>query len=655
MVSRVAALLVLSMSGLESGSRAATNSVPARQSYAVFCESSVNSIKPQGWMLHLLETQRDGLTGHMQVAGDPFDKDGWGAPAEKIMDQWAQYEQCGYWADGALRCGYLIGDEALKQKVKGWIEYQITHPDENGFIGPKNISFLWPEVVFFRAMMAEYAATKDDRILQALKKNYHAPQYETFSSGDGDFFKDRLILHIEIMCWLYAQTGDRFFLEKSEKAYREFNEAQGQYSLSAMKSDSVPHSHAVSYSENLKIPVILYMYTGRKEYLDAALNAVRKVYKYHGLIDGLPSGNELHDGHFSNEVHETCTASDMQWALGYLLQATGDPKWADLIEQICFNAGLGSVAKDFRSYQYYSGPNQVTADGLSSHWNDHEDWYMFSRDRASYKIDHRPSCCGGNMNRILPVFCSRMWMTKGADGIVAALYTPSAFHTVLHDGQHAVTVKEETHYPFDERIHFIVEPAEPTTFSLWLRIPTWCSNAEILINGVGSKIDCQSGTFVEVRRTFHKGDQVALRLPMEVKKMPLPENGIAFQRGPLVYSLPVEAETTVTDTRTADGITFCSSHKKPISQWNLAPLDEDGIQVVESCDYTHPWDPGHSPVKLIMQAVTVKNWGLYRDVYTPVLPGILDLGERKTIELVPLGSTELRLTIFPDLLKRYSR
>lgn len=626
-----------------------------QENYAVFKEAPITSINPQGWMRSMLKTQRDGLTGHIQVAGDPFDKDGWGPPGQKKMTEWAQYEQTGYWADGALRTGYLIGDESLKKKVKDWIYYQVEHPDKDGFIGPKDISFLWPEVVFFRAVMAEYQATKDVKILNALKKNYRSPKYDTFSSEEGDFFKDRLILHIEMLCWIYEQTGDRFFLDKSEKTYQQFNSEGGQYSMSAMNSDKVPRSHSVSYAENLKIPIILYMNTGKKEYLDAALNAVKKVYKYHGLVDGLPSGNELHDGNFSNEVHETCTASDMEWALGYLLQATGDGKWADLIEQICFNAGMGSVAKDFKSYQYYSGPNQVIADGLSSHWNDHEPWYMNSRDRASFKINHLPSCCGGNINRILPVFCSRMWMTKGKDGIVASLYTPSVFKTQLPGSKLAVEVKEETDYPFNGKINFRVEPAKTATFSIWLRIPAWCTNAVIRINGTVSDIKCPAGSFVEVKRKYTKGDQISLELPMQVKSIALPGNGIAFERGPIVYSLAIGAETTVKDTRVLDGVKFTSTYKKPNETWNVAPLDTAGIKVIETNDFSNPWDVNNTPVKLEMNAVTVSNWSLYRETYTPELPTIFDLGEKKKIILVPLGSTELRLTVFPDLEKRFDK
>lgn len=113
-----------------------------------------------------------------------------------------------------------------------------------------------------------------------------------------------------------------------------------------------------------------------------------------------------------NEVHETCCVSDAQWALGYFLQATGDVQWADLMEKICFNAAFSVVWKDFKSLQYYSSPNQVIAKNNSSFC-----MYVGGQDRMAYRIAHGPACCNGNMNRMIPLFCSRQWMKKEITGL----------------------------------------------------------------------------------------------------------------------------------------------------------------------------------------------------------------------------------------------
>ena len=135
------------------------------QSNAVFKETELSKIKPKGWLNTMLKTQQDGLTGNIEVTGKPFTYEGWGYAKDKKMDNWEPYEQTAYWADGALRCGYLIDDESLKLRVKKWINYQIDSAAVDGAIGPKDIKSLWPQVVFFRAMMAEYSATKDKKVL----------------------------------------------------------------------------------------------------------------------------------------------------------------------------------------------------------------------------------------------------------------------------------------------------------------------------------------------------------------------------------------------------------------------------------------------------------------------------------------------------------
>jgi len=562
------------------------------------------------------------------------------------MDRWEDFEQTGYWADGALRCGYLIDDPELTQRVKEWIDFQIDHPKEDGFIGPE-LHNLWPHVVFFRVIMAEYSRNPSPKIIKALSNHYkNAARSQTLIKTGGPEwdFNERTMLHIEMLCWLYQQTNDAFFIEKAENTYKAFCSRKSPFTMQAFLSDEVPIVHSVSSFETLKIPVILYINTGKKEYLDAAIHGIQKVYKYHGLADGIPSGNEAHDGNMPNEVHETCCVSDAQWALGYFLQATGDVQWADLMEKICFNAAFSVVWKDFKSLQYYSSPNQVIAKNNSSFC-----MYVGGQDRMAYRIAHGPACCNGNMNRMIPLFCSRQWMKKGDNGIVAAMYAPSSFTTKLKGSKNEITIQEETNYPFEETIRFRMKMKRSTPFSFWLRIPQWCKGASITVNGQAADIVCKAGTFVEVQRKFSDGDIIELKLPMKAKSVSMPYDGVAFERGPLVFSLNVKAQEEITETRELDGIKFQSRILTPLSEWNYAPVDTENIEVVNSNDYSNIWNPETTPVRLKVKAVTVTNWQLYRDNFTPYMPSVIRKGEEKVIELVPVGTTVLRMTVFPDI------
>lgn len=618
----------------------------AQTNKSVLQDIGIEGMKAEGWMKEILTTQRNGLTGHIQVAGAPFDKEGWGDAAQKKMDRWEDFEQTGYWADGALRCGYFIDDPELTRRVKEWVDFQIDHPKEDGFIGPE-LHNLWPHVVFFRVIMAEYSRNPSPRIIKALSNHYkNAARSQTLIKTGGPEwdFNERTMLHIEMLCWLYQQTNDAFFIEKAEDTYKAFCSRKSPFTMQAFLSDEVPIVHSVSSFETLKIPVILYINTGKKEYLDAAIHGIQKVYKYHGLADGIPSGNEAHDGNMPNEVHETCCVSDAQWALGYFLQATGDVQWADLMEKICFNAAFSVIWKDFKSLQYYSSPNQVIARNNSSFC-----MYVGGQDRMAYRVAHGPACCNGNMNRMIPLFCSRQWMKKGDNGIVAAMYAPSSFTTKLKGSKNEITIQEETNYPFEETIRFRMKMKRSTPFSFWLRIPQWCKGASITVNGQATDIVCKAGTFVEVQRKFSDGDIIELKLPMKAHSVSMPYDGVAFERGPLVFSLNVKAQEEITETREHDGIKFQSRILTPLSEWNYAPVDAENIEVVNSNDYSNLWNPETTPVRLKVKAVTVTNWQLYRDNFTPYMPSVIRKGEEKVIELVPVGTTVLRMTVFPDI------
>lgn len=622
------------------------STVFAQTNKSVLQDNGIEGIKAEGWMKEVLTTQRNGLTGHIQVAGAPFDKEGWGDAAQKKMDRWEDFEQTGYWADGALRCGYFIDDQELVRRVKEWVDFQIDHPKEDGFIGP-DLHNLWPHVVFFRVIMAEYSRNPSPRIVKALSNHYkNAARSQTLIKTGGPEwdFNERTMLHIEMLCWLYQQTNDSFFIDKAEDTYKVFCSRKSPFTMQAFLSDEVPVVHSVSSFETLKIPVILYISTGKKEYLDAAIHGIQKVYKYHGLADGIPSGNEAHDGNMPNEVHETCCVSDAQWALGYFLQATGDVQWADLMEKICFNAAFSVVWKDFKSLQYYSSPNQVIARNNSSSC-----MYVGGQDRIAYKVAHGPACCNGNMNRMIPLFCSRQWMKKGDNGIVATLYAPSSYTTKLKGSKNEITIQEETNYPFEETIRFKMQMKRSTAFSFWLRIPQWCKEASITINGQDTQIVCHAGTFAEVQRKFSNGDIIELKLPMKAKSVSMPYAGVAFERGPLVFSLNVKAKEEITETREHKGIKFQSRILTPLSEWNYAPVDTETIEVVNSNDYNDLWNPETTPVRLKVKAVTVRNWQLYRDNFTPYMPSVILKGEEKVLELVPIGTTVLRMTVFPDI------
>ncbi len=392
-------------------------------------ELPLTDIAPDSWLRNFLVVQKDGLTGHINAAGYPYNSIGWkgvvglpkNTPKSKV---WWPYEQTAYWIDGALRCGYLLHDTKFTDSVKSNITYVLDHPNLTGVLGPRNFgNNRWPNAIIFRAMMAVYYATGDAAIIDRMIKHFMATKDE--------YSTERNIINIETMCWLYGVSGNKNLLDMAVKSYDIYNmQSNTDETLKNLLSNETPTDHGVTFIESIKIPAILYTYTGEKKYLEAALKGFEKLDRFHMLIDGVPSSSENLNGKRSNNVHETCDISDYIWSAGYLLMATGDPNWADRMEKAAYNAGPGAVTKSFKEHQYYSGPNQFTADENSSKWNSIENWFEQSRSRMAYRPFFDTECCTGNVNRFMPNLISRMWLTDSAGGIFAAILGPATVTTV---------------------------------------------------------------------------------------------------------------------------------------------------------------------------------------------------------------------------------
>ena len=158
----------------------------------------------------------------------------------------------------------------------------------------------------------------------------------------------------------------------------------------ACASDDMIRMHGVTYSEMMKIPLYLYAYTGKKDYLELALNAQRKMERDHMLPDGVQTSAEFTAGNDIDIAHETCDVTDYTWALGCFLAVTGDARWADRIEKAIFNAGPGAVTKDFGALQYFSCVNQVIATGSSDN-----NEYRRGKTWMQYRPVHETGCCAG--------------------------------------------------------------------------------------------------------------------------------------------------------------------------------------------------------------------------------------------------------------------
>ena len=617
--------------------------------FDVFQEAPINAIAPGGWLREFLVRQNSGLTGHHEVLSFPYDTCLWAGlipPRGGHGKDWWPYEQTAYLSDGILRLGYLLGDESLLKTGRAGVEYLLAHPMKNDRLGHPFFESQWPMAVYFRVMEAEFQATRNPRLLEALRKHYLSYSVDDLVKGH------RHIVNLEGMLWTYGQTGDPKLLELAEKAYRTGGD---EMPLARCASPDKVVIHGVTYMEEAKLPAILYSYTGKKEYLAAAVNAFKKLDRDHMLPDGVPSSNEFLAGRDPLQSHETCDIADYTWSVGYLLMATGDATWADHLEKAIFNAGPGAVSKDFKNLQYYSCVNQVIATGNSDHSKSDN-----GSARMAYWPCHETECCAGNVHRFMPNFAARMWMRTPNGGLAATLYAAATISIpVDHDGR-KLTVAESTGYPFSDTVTFSFATARPVAMPFAFRLPGWCEHPAVTINGKAYDGPLVPGHFVTLNRTLCDGDKVVLRFPMTPKLVKWDNWGVTVERGPLLFAYAVPEKVTV-DTKiyeslrgkkSSDPVNFPALDIRPAGSWNyaIAAKAATDLRVTENPNAAYPFDPATPAVVIKVPARKVKNWSLRENRFTPPLPqaGKFECdSETETITLVPYGCTRLRLSVFP--------
>ena len=287
-----------------------------------------------------------------------------------------------------------------------------------------------------------------------------------------------------------TSTGAALDTRENEEASLELAEEgwkHGRFELneSVCLSDEPVFAHGVTVSEELKVPILLYAWTGNPHYRDLALRIEQKVEDEAMLPDGVLSSAEHLVGRVANHSHETCNITDFSWSMGYYLMTTGDAKWGDRIERVVFNAAPGAIEKDFKSLQYFSSVNQFIATGTS---NNNET--MRGNNRMQYRAVHDTECCVGNIHRVMPNYVSRMWLRSSDGGVVAALLGPSELTVPLSEGGSCV-ISEQTAYPFEDEIafHFSFRRSDGKPdrkkhrISFQFRIPAWAEGVTVTLNG----------------------------------------------------------------------------------------------------------------------------------------------------------------------------
>ncbi|MBE6389522.1 MAG: hypothetical protein E7043_05045 [Lentisphaerae bacterium] len=622
--------------------------------YFKFKSVSPLAISPGGWVLDFLKRQQRGLSGNFTSQGYPFNTPMWDGGVGMIyaaaiiygdasaatpgQAAWWPYEQSAYLLDGIFKLAFLLNDRKLYRIAEKNFRYLLEHAGEDGVMGRcyGEIDPQWPLAVIMRALDCYGQVSGNKMVDEAILRHYEVLPDEQLIKGA------RHIVNLESLLTVADRYGNTGLIDKALRVYQAHDSLERETGLAAEStlnwskytSGDTYSIHGVTFSEECRLPVMLYGASGDKKYLDGAEAGLRKVLELHEQITGLPSSNEYLSGRDPMQGYESCLLTDFTLSLIRYLQATGDGSYADRIEKIIWNALPGAVTKDFSGLQYFSGPNQTVA----ASWSNHNYFYRGSASFRQYRPNHAAQCCPGNIHRAMPNYALSMFMLVD-DGIPAAVLYGAGTLTGKY-GSTAYTVSMQSNYPFEENIEFkftVSGGGIPFVF----RVPGWSRNAVLYKNG--KKIvmpECNKG-FCRLD-DIKDGDAVTLILHAEIEHCG-ERQWSYFERGPLVYTLAVKEQVS----REGDG-RFAAYNKVPASKWNYAVLPEASAGFTRKKISPDPWK--NPPVSLQVPGFLSSGHDtLINNRFTPDIPLFSQrLGKDRMLKLIPYGCTELRVTAFPD-------
>ncbi|WP_300811739.1 glycoside hydrolase family 127 protein [uncultured Bacteroides sp.] len=315
---------------------------------------------------------------------------------------------------------------------------------------------------------------------------------------------------------------------------------------------------------------------------------------------------------------ETCASiANVYWNHRMFL-ATGEAKYADVLERALYNGVLSGVSLDGDKF-FYDNP----LESMGQH--ERQRWFGCA-------------CCPGNITRFMASVPNYMYATQG-DDIYVNLYIQSRAH--LQTMTNEVELEQTTAYPWEGKVSVRVNPAHEGRFALRLRIPGWAQNAPVpsdlysftdrhgkytlTVNGKKADASLTDG-YATVVRNWQADDVVELTLPMDIRRVRANEaveddrGKLAISRGPIVYCLegkdqadstvftkfipdgtPMEAtfdadllNGVMVLTGTAHEVEKDGSVKEvpfkaiPYSTWNNRGADQMAVWIPEAAEFARP-------------------------------------------------------------------
>jgi hypothetical protein len=594
------------------------------------------AVRAGGWLATQLDRQRTGLGGRFPEVSPylSFDQTGWVHPH---LEGW---EELPYWLRGYGDLGYVTGDASVLANTERWVEAVLATAAPDGFFGPDRLRTssergqpdLWPHMPMLHALRSWAEFHSDTRIESVLTRFF------AFMGGQpDDVFRDgwghtRWGDTLDVLFWLYERTSDPSLLELGMRIHR----------LSADWTGGIPTLHNVNIAQGFREPAQYWQLSGDATHRDATYRNYDTIMRTYGQFPGGGwAGDENSRPGYGDprQGFETCGIVELMASHELLTRLTGDPVWADRTEDLAVNSLPAALDPAGRVTHYVTSANVVRLDdGLKTRRQFQNTFPM-----QAYKPGIRNyRCCPHNYGQGWPYFVEEMWLRTPDGGLAAALYGPCTVTTTVAGTR--VTIMEQTAYPFSDTVTLALTLSAPAAFSLVLRVPGWCANPCLKVNG-GTVAVAGGPRWATVNRTWRSGDKVVLTLPARPRTQVWDSGAVSVAQGALTFSLRFDEQWR----RYAGTEAWPEWEVTSGTAWNYGLTTDPRPAVTTGGNVHDPFTPATAPVRITVSAQRIPDWTTDRENVVGTLQGgqVATGTPAERITLVPMGAARLRITAFP--------
>jgi len=206
---------------------------------------------------------------------------------------------------------------------------------------------------------------------------------------------------------------------------------------------------------------------------------------------------------------ETCVSAYLLRCTAKMFEFDANSVYGDLYERVMYNAFFGAQSADGFRQRYFIP------------FNEPGEWY-----------GNETYCCPNNLRRMMFELPDAVYF-EAPDGIAVNLFTDSELSTPN------AKLRQKTGGPESEEIELRVE--SDSEFALYLRIPSWCTEARIRVDGTELRGKC--GNWFRLFRKWNGSTEIRIYFPAPVRLIRgtmAQTNRAAVMRGPLVYAVEGE-------------------------------------------------------------------------------------------------------------------